>query len=164
MFCQLRLVISTCNSRGTKMHDADGRHRSRTRRVTSWARVTKITDGLESATAAAAETAAARTAPKPRASAAPWCRRHRGRGRGRHDAEIVREHRWTERAHAAGTAVPRRRLRVDAVERLRPVILHAERHRVRQVLLEHLRCLDHPLEAIAFHPREELAEPKHFLQ
>src|SRR5437868_12703554 len=106
----------------------------------------------------AAATAAAPAPARPAASGPRrrWARRHAARRSVRHRADRLREVQRVEGSGPAG--IPLRWLLVDVLECASPLLFDAERHRVRQVFFEELGRSDHPLVAVALHPREKFLE------
>src|SRR5206468_11556421 len=95
---------------------------------------------------ATARKATATTA-EPGAARAPRRGREDGSCVRGHDAEVAGERVWIELRAKRSSAVPLGRFCHDALEGFAPVFFHAEGHGEGKEFLEHLRCLDHFIEA-----------------
>src|SRR5579863_1063273 len=98
---------------------------------------------------------------KPRSLRTPGRRAHNGSRLRRHEVQVAHKHRRIKGGSISAALIPRRRLRVDSLKRLAPVLLYSQRHRERQKFLEHLRRLDHAVEAIGFHVLQKVLKSQH---
>src|SRR5208283_5901290 len=67
-------------------------------------------------------------------------------------------------AWAEAALIPLRRLRINVLEGVAPVLLDAERHGKGQKLLKHFRRFDHAIEAVRLHVIQEILETQNALK